>query len=132
MATVFRPSAEIAGIPEGRGYALIGYYACPKAAMVGVIRVRDNRPSHSWECHGGGDELLVVLSGRFRMTLNHAQAPEQVCELEAGDAILIPRGVAHSAQLLTPEIDILFVTPEEGTETWVGSPRNSAAHLPEL
>ena len=43
----------------------------------------------------GVDKIDAVLAGRFRLTMNG----ESVV-LEAGDAIYVPRGVEHSAEVI--------------------------------
>ena len=44
------------------------------------------------------DKLDAVLSGRFRVTMG-----ADVAVLEAGDVVAVPRGVAHSAEVVGDE-----------------------------
>jgi quercetin dioxygenase-like cupin family protein len=120
-ATAFSIAAAIAAIPDPRAPRMVGDLAAQGGAMVGVIRIAAGRP-RGWERHDGGDELLVVVAGRFTMALRPAGAAEQHHDLGPGDTLLIPRGVAHSGVLHTPEIQLLFVTPREGTVEWTEPP----------
>jgi quercetin dioxygenase-like cupin family protein len=53
-------------------------------------------PGVSFETHTHDvDKIDAVLSGRFRITL-----PEGEVILAAGDAIAVPRGVPHSAEVV--------------------------------
>lgn len=54
----------VRSIPDGQPFSLLGDMAAEGGAMAGVIRVHDDRPAGSWECHPAGDELLVLLDGR--------------------------------------------------------------------
>src|SRR5690606_23128418 len=105
-------------IADEKTFSLLGDLRGEIGAMVGVIRIHNNRPAGSWERHLKGDELLVVLDGRFTMTLRGHNGTLEDHNLSAGDVLLIPQGYSHSAQLHSPHIDILFVTPREGNEEW--------------
>src|SRR5688500_7681853 len=70
---------------------------------LGVIEVTQASTAGMWERHDGGDELLIVVSGRMRMTLRRSDVcqSDERFEVAAGEALVIRRGVAHSAELLT-------------------------------
>lgn len=117
-ATHFDPRARLASDMPTDGYLVFGEYESSVPSMVGVIRLTEARPGSSWERHDRGDEVLIVLSGAFTMTLRDAQGRTTDQRMSQGDAILIPRGVAHHATLHTEEAHALFVTPRTGTKEW--------------
>lgn len=56
-------------------------------------------PGTFFETHSHAvDKMDAVLRGRFRITL-----PEGSVILEAGDAVEVPRGVEHSAEVIGDE-----------------------------
>ena len=60
----------------------------------------DNDAPHNGEMHPNGDEIIHVLSGKFRVTLD---SPEpRVIEVSAGEGIIIRRGVWHKIHVLEP------------------------------
>jgi mannose-6-phosphate isomerase-like protein (cupin superfamily) len=68
----------------------------------------------NWERHPNGDELVLVLSGEFKFILETSDK-EQIVELSAGKAYIVPQGVWHRALVITPG-DILHLTRGAGTE----------------
>ncbi|QRK07503.1 cupin domain-containing protein [Archangium violaceum] len=124
----FSISAELAAISDPHFPRLLGDYTVHRDAMLGVIRIGTEGTEGFWERHDGGDELLVVISGRMTMTLRPANGPDQLHDIGPGDALLIPRGIAHSARLHTPEIHLLFVTPRDGNEAWTEHPEGKRRH----
>jgi len=69
---------------EARGYRVSRYVYPPGTVF----------PEHRHDV----DKIDGVLAGRFRMTL-----PEGSVVLEAGDAVAVPRGTAHSAEVVGEE-----------------------------
>jgi len=69
---------------ERRGYHVARYVYPPGTYF----------PEHTH----GVDKLDAVVSGRFRMTLDG-----EAVILEAGDAIEVPRGALHSAEVIGDE-----------------------------
>lgn len=69
---------------EGRGYQVARYVYPPGTRF----------PDHAHDV----EKMDAVLSGRFMMSM----AGESVI-LQAGDALLVPRGAVHSAQVVGPE-----------------------------
>ncbi|MCY1018283.1 cupin domain-containing protein [Pyxidicoccus sp. MSG2] len=126
--TSFTIATELAAIGDPRHARMLGDFAALRDAMLGVIRIGVKGTEGFWERHDGGDELLVLVSGHMTMTLRPASEPDQAHDLGAGDALLIPRGVAHSARLHTPEVHLLFVTPREGNEAWTEHPEGTRRH----
>ena len=69
---------------ERRGYRVARYVYPPGTVF----------PEHTHDV----DKIDAVLSGRFRITLGG-----EPFELEAGDAIEVPRGAVHRAEVLGDE-----------------------------
>lgn len=68
----------------------------------------------SWERHPAGDEVVVLLSGRVDL-VQEIDGAEHVVELQAGQAVINPAGVWHTARVHEPGVG-LFITPGRGTE----------------
>lgn len=68
----------------------------------------------SWERHPSGEELVVVTAGRLTL-IQEIDGAERRTQLKAGEAIINPRNVWHTADIDEP-CQTLFVTPGLGTE----------------
>ena len=68
----------------------------------------------SWERHPAGDEVVVALSGRQTL-IQEVDGVQRRIELRAGQAVINPRGVWHTADVHEPG-EALFITPGRGTE----------------
>lgn len=68
----------------------------------------------TWERHPAGEELVVLLGGRVDI-IQDLDGEHHVVELRAGQAMINPRGVWHTADVHEPGQG-LFVTPGRGTE----------------
>jgi len=68
----------------------------------------------TWERHPAGEELVVLLSGRIDV-IQEIDGEHRRVELHAGEAMINPRGVWHTADVHEPGKG-LFVTPGRGTE----------------
>ena len=68
----------------------------------------------TWERHPVGEELVVVVSGRLTL-VQEIDGSERRTEMRAGEAIVNPRNVWHTADIDEP-CETLFVTPGLGTE----------------
>ncbi len=79
-----------------------------------VSKFRSEGNWTSWEMHPSGDELVLLLSGRMTVILEGAEGSLERVGLSAGDAILVPRGTWHTADVPEPA-EALFVTPGSGT-----------------
>jgi mannose-6-phosphate isomerase-like protein (cupin superfamily) len=66
-------------------------------------------PPHDGEMHPDGDELLYVISGAARVTLELAAGDTHV-DLGAGDALVIPKGVWHQITTREP-CHLIHITP---------------------
>jgi hypothetical protein len=68
----------------------------------------------SWERHPAGDELVLQLSGAMDFIVDDGER-EQSVPLRGRAALLVPRGLWHTARVLEPS-EAIFVTRGEGTE----------------
>lgn len=67
-----------------------------------------------WERHPAGDEVVVQLDGRS-VLIQDLPGGEHRLELGPGQAAINPKGVWHTADVITPGT-ALFITPGAGTE----------------
>ena len=67
-----------------------------------------------WERHPAGDEVVVALSGHQTL-IQEVDGRQHRIELHAGQAVINPRGVWHTADIHEPG-SALFITPGRGTE----------------
>ncbi len=74
---------------------------------VGIQRIAAD-PPHGGEMHPDGDEILYVVSGRFRVTGD--SAPEAPLELGPGDACIVRAGEWHRVAVVEAG-DLLNITP---------------------
>lgn len=58
-----------------------------------------------WHFHEGEDELFLVVRGRFRMEFR-----DRDVELEAGEFLIVPRGVEHRP-VADAEVEVLLFEP---------------------
>lgn len=63
----------------------------------------------TWHHHENEDELFMVVKGRFRMEYREAEA-EQSVWIEAGEMIVVPRGVEHRP-VAEEECEVLLFEP---------------------
>lgn len=75
-----------------------------RTTTTGLVRIRRGQanPRHF---HPNCDEVLHVLSGRIRHTMNEVST-----EMGAGDTVSIPTGVLHNAVNIGDDDAVLFVT----------------------
>jgi uncharacterized cupin superfamily protein len=67
-----------------------------------------------WERHPAGEELVLLISGRVDV-VQERDGGEHVVELHAGEAMVNPANVWHTARVHEPG-QALFITPGRGTE----------------
>jgi mannose-6-phosphate isomerase-like protein (cupin superfamily) len=63
------------------------------------------RGEFTWHRHTGEDELFLVHRGRFRMEYR-----DHVVELQAGDFLVVPRGVEHRP-VADEEVEVILFEP---------------------
>lgn len=68
----------------------------------------------SWERHPAGEEVVLCLAGRITL-LQEVDGEVSSVEVEAGDYVVNPPGVWHTADV-EGEATALFITPGTGTE----------------
>ena len=78
----------------------------------GVATMTENSP-HDGEMHPDGDEVLYLIDGKVRVTLE--TDPVQVLEMMPGDGAVVPQGVWHKVDILEPS-RIVYLTPGPGGE----------------
>ena len=65
-----------------------------------------------WHHHEAEDELFLVVEGRLRMQLRDGDR-----DLEAGDLIIVPKGVEHCPLALTEEVHVVLLEPRTTLNT---------------
>ncbi len=68
----------------------------------------------AWECHQRGDEVVIVLEGSGVMHQQHGNETQTIA-FKAGDCLINPRGVWHTADV-TESMRAIYITPCPGTE----------------
>jgi mannose-6-phosphate isomerase-like protein (cupin superfamily) len=68
----------------------------------------------TWEMHPQGDEFVYLLSGAVELLLEQAGEIQAVV-LNGSGAVVVPRGVWHTAKVRAPS-RMLHVTRGEGTQ----------------
>jgi mannose-6-phosphate isomerase-like protein (cupin superfamily) len=81
-----------------------------------LVMLYDDGPGSwsTWECHPAGDEVVICLSGRMTM-IQEAGGTDRHIELTAGQAMINPAGVWHTADIHEP-VRFLAITPGAGTD----------------
>jgi mannose-6-phosphate isomerase-like protein (cupin superfamily) len=70
--------------------------------------------SDMWEMHPSGDEVLFMLTGELAVDYSDG-LHSGTASVEAGQGIVVPRGVWHRLILREPGL-LLALTPAQGTE----------------
>jgi quercetin dioxygenase-like cupin family protein len=78
----------------------------------GVATMTENSP-HDGEMHPDGDEILYLIDGKVRVTLE--TVPVEELEMLPGDGMIVPKGVWHRVDILEPS-QIVYLTPGPGGE----------------
>ena len=72
----------------------------------------ENSP-HDGEMHPNGDEVLYLIDGRVRVTIE--TDPVQELEMLPGDGAIVPKGIWHRVDIIEPS-QIVYLTPGPGGE----------------
>lgn len=67
-----------------------------------------------WERHTKGDEIVYILEGEGTF-IQEIDGVERCIEVSAGNAIINPAGIWHTADISVP-LRALYITPADGTE----------------
>ncbi|WAS91202.1 cupin domain-containing protein [Nannocystis punicea] len=116
--------AAFGAAPTAPGAALFLAAFVAGPCRVGVVARTRGSTDGAWERHDGGDELLVIFKGRARFTIEPVDGATEVVEVGPAQALLLPRGAAHSAEVLE-DLQVFFVSPGEGNHEW-SAPTNDA------
>jgi len=85
-----------------------------------VAQYEFSGPWNSWEIHPAGDETVILLSGSATFPLLTGDGQQQVALATAGDYVLIPQGIWHTATT-SEATRLLFITPGENTRHHQGA-----------
>jgi mannose-6-phosphate isomerase-like protein (cupin superfamily) len=98
-----------------RAFAAFSDYWSPKiAGDIGEyqIKLAKLQGVFDWHHHDVEDELFLVVAGRLRMAFR-----ESTVDLEAGEFIIVPRGVEHCPEALTDECHVVLIEPKTTLNT---------------
>lgn len=79
-----------------------------------VMLSRASRDWGTWEMHPAGEELVMLLAGAVDFVLELSEG-ERVVALRDRGALIVPRGVWHTARVHAPS-ELLFITRGAGTQ----------------
>jgi mannose-6-phosphate isomerase-like protein (cupin superfamily) len=69
-----------------------------------------------WHHHDDEDEMFLVVKGRLRMRFRDGEVA-----VLPGEFIIVPKGVEHKPEALTPETKIMLVEKSETVNTGDGA-----------
>ncbi len=81
-------------------------------ATFGVATMSENSP-HGGERHPDGDEVLYLIYGRANIVF--LDSPQEDVEINAGDGVVVPKGIWHRVDILEP-CQIVYLTPGPNNE----------------
>jgi mannose-6-phosphate isomerase-like protein (cupin superfamily) len=79
-----------------------------------------------WHCHEAEDELFLVMRGAFRMDFR-----DRSIELQAGEVLIVPRGVEHRP-VADEEVEVLLFEPAVTVNTGSAGGERTVAKLQRL
>jgi len=107
----FDPSSQVVGLNRGLSASLLPERPDPpipvSGVTFGIATMTENSP-HDGEMHPDGDEVLYLISGRVKVTLE--TDPVEILDIAAGDGLIVPKGIWHRVDILEPS-QIVYVTP---------------------
>ena len=71
--------------------------------------------SFHWHHHDQEDELFLVVKGTLRMQLHVEDGGDIV--LEEGEFVIVPKGVEHCPEAVSPEVHCLLLEPRTTLNT---------------
>ena len=92
-------ASKFAAFSEHWSPKIVGELNCQHVKLVKFVG------EFVWHHHDDEDELFLVHRGRFRMELR-----DRSIELEAGDFLIVPRGVEHRP-VADEEVEVLLFEP---------------------
>ena len=111
QATCFDPREFTVGLGRDLAAALLPAMDDPGIPVdgytVGVAAMTENAP-HAGEMHPDGDEVLYLISGSVRVTLE--SDPVEQIDMTPGDGMIVPKGVWHTVDIIEPS-QIVYITP---------------------
>ncbi len=95
--------------------AYIGKHCTPGAP--GRLIMVESTPTDwpAWECHTEADEVVIILEGKGEF-IQEVDGVEQRIPVETGSAVVNPKGVWHTADVIEP-IRAIYITSCPGTES---------------
>lgn len=107
----FDPAVDTVGLGRDLSASLVPARPDPPITVdgftFGVATMAENSP-HDGEMHPDGDEVLYLISGRVKVTLEGPAAQEMI--VQPGDGLVVPKGVWHRVDVLEPS-QIVYLTP---------------------
>ena len=79
-----------------------------------------------WHHHAEEDELFLVIKGKLRMELR-----DRVMEVQAGEFIIIPRGVEH-CPCADEEVEVMLFEPASTLNTGNQVTERTRSHLDKI
>ncbi len=120
---VFDPLATFVVLPDGPDATLLDVTPdfwqtlATRADLQGgrlISAYRFTENWTSWERHPAGDELVIQLCGAMELILDEEDG-ERTVSLKGRAAVVVPRGVWHTARVFEPT-EAIFITRGAGTE----------------
>lgn len=112
----FNPKNQTVGIKRDLSAATMPARPDPAIPVdgytFGVVAMTENSP-HDGEMHPDGDEVLYLINGKVRVTIE--ADPVQELEMLPGDGMIVPKGTWHRVDILEPS-QIVYLTPGPGGE----------------
>ena len=84
-----------------------------------------------WHSHADADEFFLVVEGVLRMHLRDEPGRDRFEDIPAGSLIIVPKGVEHKPEALTPETKIMLVEKSETVNTGDGAANERTVADPE-
>ena len=119
-AKTFDPGTQTVAIDRQLGASAMPARPDPPAVVdgytFGVATMTENSP-HDGEMHPDGDEVLYLISGKVRVTVETDLETDnvQVIDMQPGAGLIVPQGVWHKVDILEPS-QIVYLTPGPGGE----------------